>query len=159
MRRLVVSDLCAGNEGSRLWAGNEMKSKETRRWIIRIRCRIKATIYGKWIWVVRIRSSSLETCDNGTLAGRRNREMRRNWDRIRWSNEAIGQRWNRGRYECSEVPLQCVGETSLLPLVRAHLPVGWMQLIKLGNKFMSYFILVFSLEPRTYLDVRIQTFL
>ena len=72
---------CAGNEGSRLWAGNEMKSKEMRWRIIRIRCRIKATIYGKWIWFVRIRSSSLETCDNGTVAGRRNRGTRRNWDR------------------------------------------------------------------------------
>ena len=34
-----------------------------------------------------------------------------------------------------------------------------MQVIKLGDKLMTYFTLIniFSLEPHTYLDVRIQT--
>ena len=30
-------------------------------------------------------------------------------------------------------------------------------MIKLGDKFMTYFILVFCLEPHTYLDVCVQT--
>ena len=32
-----------------------------------------------------------------------------------------------------------------------------MQVIKLGDNIMTYFTVVFSLEPHTYLDVRIQT--
>jgi len=32
-----------------------------------------------------------------------------------------------------------------------------MQVIKLGDNIMAYFIHVFSLETHTYLDVRIQT--